>query len=79
MTQLALENQIHRLEPAIFFDRGLCAHSYTYRNPKGQAHFVLFDTSRSVRAKIALAEQMGLPAVLMAEPEVENRWEEIFG
>lgn len=79
MTQLALENQIRRLEPAIFFDRGLCAHYYTYRNPKGKAHFVLFDTPRSIRAKITLAEQLGLPAVLLAEPEVENRWEEIFG
>ena len=79
MTQLALENQIRTLEPAIFFDRGLCAHYYTYRNSKGQAHFVLFDTPRSIRAKITLAEQMGLPAVLFAEPELENRWEEIFG
>ena len=79
LTQLALENQIRRLEPAVFFDRGLCAHYYTYRAPNGKAHFVLFDTARSVRAKIALAEHLELPAVLMAEPEVENRWEEIFG
>ena len=79
MTQLALENQIRRLEPAIFFDRGLCAHYYTYRAPNGKAHFVVFDSSRSIRAKLALAKQMGLPAVLVAEPEMENRWEEIFG
>lgn len=79
MTQLALENQIRRLSPAIFFDRGLCAHYYTYRAPNGQAHFVLFDSARSIRAKIALARQMSLPAVLAAEPELENRWGEIFG
>ena len=79
LTQLALENQIRRLEPAIFFDRGLFAHYYTYLNPNGQAHFVLFHTPRSIRAKLTLAEQLGLPAVLLAEPEVENRWEEIFG
>ena len=79
ISQLALENLIHRLEPAIFFDRGLCAHYFTYRSPKGQAHFVLFDTPRSIRSKIALAQRMELPAVLAAEPEVEGRWEEIFG
>lgn len=79
ISQLTLENQIRRLEPAIFFDRGLCAHYFTYRNPKGQAHFVLFDTPRSIRAKIALAQRIELPAVLFAEPELEGRWEEVFG
>lgn len=79
LTQLALENQIRTLEPAIFFDRGLCAHYYTYRASGGQAHFVLFDTARSVRSKLALAEQLELPAVLLAEPEVGSRWEELFG
>ena len=79
LTQLALENLISRLNPAVFFDKGLCAHYFTYRDPKGQVHFVLFDSARSVRAKIALAQRMNLPAVLVAEPEVENRWEEIFG
>lgn len=78
ISQLTLENQIRRLEPAIFFDRGLCAHYFTYRDPGGQAHFVLFDTPRSIRAKIALARRMELPAILLAEPELENRWDEIF-
>jgi len=79
ISQLTLENQLRRLEPAIFFDRGLCAHYYTYRGQNGQAHFVLFDTPRSIRAKLSLARQAGLPAVLLAEPELEHRWNEIFG
>jgi hypothetical protein len=78
LTQLALENQMRRLEPAVFFDRGLCAHYYTYMTGS-QAHFVVFDTPRSIRAKIALAEQLELPAVLMAAPEADGRWKEIFG
>lgn len=78
LTQLALESQMRRLEPAVFFDRGLCAHYYTYMNGS-QAHFVVFDTPRSIRAKIAIAEQMGLPAVLMAAPEMDGRWAEILG
>lgn len=72
MTQAALDDQLHRLEPAVFFDRGLCAHYYTYMARSGQAHFVLFDTPRSVRAKLALARQLGLPAALLAAPEVDS-------
>lgn len=70
LTQLELEDQIRRLQPATFFDRGLCAHYYTYMAPGGQAHFVLFDTPSSLRAKLSLANRLGLPAVLMAAPEV---------
>jgi len=70
LTQLELEDQMRRLQPATFFDRGLCAHYYTYMTPGGQAHFVLFDTPNSLRAKLSLANRLGLPAVLMAAPEV---------
>lgn len=79
LTQLALDDQIRRLAPAVFFDRGLCAHYYTYMASAGHAHFVLFDTARSIRAKLTLAEQLGLPAVLMAAPEMEGHWGGIFG
>lgn len=64
LTQAALEEQIRRLEPAIFFDRGLCAHYYTYM-VGGKAHFVLFDTPRSIRGKLSVARQMGVGAVLL--------------
>lgn len=70
VSQQALEEQLHRLQPATFFDRGLCAHYYTYMGPGGQAHFVLFDTVRSVQAKLAVARRLELPAALLAEPEV---------
>lgn len=70
LSRQELEGQLRRLQPAVFFDRGLCAHYYTYMAPGGQAHFVLFDTVRSLRAKLAVARQLELPAVLLAEPEV---------
>lgn len=74
----ALEGMLHRLEPAVFFDKGLCAHYFTYmKGPK--AHFVLFDTPRSIREKLALAERLGLCAALLPQPEVEPHLEEIFG
>ena len=76
--QEALEGQMKRLEPAIFFDKGLCAHYYTYM--KGpQAHFVLFDTHRSIREKLGLADRLGIIAALLPGPEIEDHLEEIFG
>ena len=78
MAQGRLEELLHRLEPAVFFDRGLCAHYFTYM--KGpQAHFVLFDTPRSIREKLGLANRLGVAAALLPQPEVEEHLEEIFG
>ncbi len=72
-----LEEQIVRLEPAVFFDRGLCAHYYTYMD-RDKAHFVLFDSPRSVREKLAAAERAGLCAALLPGPELESCLGEIF-
>ena len=74
----ALDEMLRRLQPATFFDRGLCAHYFTYMAGP-QAHFVLFDTSRSIRAKLEAAKRVGLAAALLPQPEVEEHLEEIFG
>ena len=77
LVQSELESLIHRLEPATFFDRGLCAHYFTYMaGPK--AYFVLFDTPRSVREKLDLAERLGLRGALLPGPEIEPHLDEIF-
>ncbi len=73
-----LEGQMERLEPAVFFDRGLCAHYYTYMAGP-QAHFVLFDTPKSIREKLEIGKRMGIAAALLPQPEVEDHLEEIFG
>lgn len=76
--QEKLEEMFRRLEPAVFFDKGLCAHYFTYM--KGpQAHFVLFDTPKSIRAKLDAAQRLGLAAALLPQPEIEDHLEEIFG
>lgn len=74
----ALEGQMGRLEPSVFFDRGLCAHYYTYMR-RAEAHFVLFDSPRSVREKLAAADRAGLCAAILPGPEAEDCLEEIFG
>jgi hypothetical protein len=79
LTQEQLHELIVRLEPAVFFDRGLCEHYFTYMSRGGQAHFVLFDTARSVREKLDTAQRLGLSSALLAAPEVDGWLEEIFG
>ena len=76
--QEKLEEMLQGLEPAVFFDKGLCAHYFTYmRGP--QAHFVLFDTPRSIREKLEAAKRLGIAAALLPGPEIEPHLEEIFG
>jgi len=70
LTQSNLDDQIRRLEPAIFFDRGLCAHYYTYMIG-GKAHFVLFDTPRSIREKLSVAQRAGVTAALLPPDAAE--------
>ena len=77
LAQDELESLIHRLEPAVFFDRGLCAHYFTYMaGPK--AYFVLFDTPRSIREKLDLADRLELRGALLPGPEIEPHLDEIF-
>ena len=78
ISQQHLEGQMRRLEPAVFYDRGMCQHYYTYMAAGGQAHFVLYDTPQSVHAKVQLAREMHLGAVLLPGPEVEGCLEQIL-
>lgn len=77
ISRQALDDQMRRLEPAVFFDRGLCAHYYTYMI-QGQAHFVLFDSPRSIREKLVVANRVGLRSALLPAPEVEEWLDEIL-
>lgn len=79
MGQEQLQELIRHLEPAVFFDRGLCAHYFTHMVRGGQAHFILFDTARSVREKLSVAQRLGVPSVLLAAPQVDGWLADIFG
>lgn len=79
MSQPQLRELMRQLEPAVFFDRGLCAHYFTYMVRGGQAHFILFDTARSVREKLDAAQRLGVSSALLAAPQTEGWLEEIFG
>jgi hypothetical protein len=79
LTQEQLHDLILRLEPAVFFDRGLCAHYFTYMDRGGKAHFVLFDTARSVREKLDTAQRLDISSALLAAPQVDGWLGDIFG
>ncbi len=73
-----LRELMARLEPAVFFDRGLCAHYFTYMVRGGQAHFILFDSPSSVRAKLDTAQRLGVACAMLAAPQVGAWLKEIF-
>lgn len=50
----------HRLRPNIYWSPELCARYFTYFQPGGQAHFVLFDDPETLRAKLRLAGEVGI-------------------
>ena len=79
LTAEQLRALMTRLKPAVFFDRGLCAHYFTYMAGGGRAHFVLFDSPRSVQEKLSAAQAAGIPSALLAAPQVEGWMEEILG
>lgn len=66
-----LAELIRRFSPAVFFDRNLCTHYFTYMDGNS-AHFVLFDDSGSLLRKLALARQLGIGRAVFAFPEVED-------
>lgn len=72
LTRAQLKQCMEEREPAVFFSGELCAHYFTYTTRQGGAHFVLFDDAGSIRKKLAMARAMGLPAALLAWPEVDD-------
>lgn len=72
-----LQELMDRLEPAVFFDRGLCAHYFTYMPGPGRP-FCPVRHPRSVRSKLDLAQRLGLYGALLAAPEVGGWLGEIF-
>lgn len=75
----ALRQLMRLLEPSVCFDHGLCAHYFTYVPRGGPAHFVLFDSPRSVRAKLDAAQALSIPSALLAAPQTESWLPELFG
>ena len=60
-----------RRDISVFYSRELGAHYFTHRLD-GETHFVLFDDTQSLRAKLSLGAQLGLSAAFLMYPEVRD-------
>ena len=66
-----------REEPAVFFSQALCARYFTYRKG-GETRFVLFDDAETLRRKLRIARESGIPDALCVYPEVQDLLPRLF-
>lgn len=59
-------------QPTPFFSRELCTWYFTYRDGPRNCHFVLFDNGASLRRKLQIAAELGIPAAVLAWPEIAD-------
>ena len=72
LTRDALQQRIRERAPSIFFSDELCAHYFTYMSRQSGAHFVLFDDAGSIRKKLALAKELGVPRAILPYEELDD-------
>ena len=72
LTREALQQRIRERAPSIFFSDELCAHYFTYMSRQSGAHFVLFDDVGSIRKKLALAKELGVPLAILPYEELDD-------
>lgn len=77
LTREALEQQLTRLHPSVFFSHELCARYYTYMSRETGAHFVLFDDGDTLRRKVEVAKKAGISTFLAPWAEVEEHAEQL--
>ena len=66
-----------RAEPAVFFSQALCARYFTYRKG-GETRFVLFDDAETLRRKLRIARESGIPDAHCVYPEVQDLLPRLF-
>ena len=66
-----------REEPAVFFSQALCARYFTYRKG-GETRFVLFDDAETLRRKLRVARECGIPDAIAVYPEVHDLLPQLF-
>ena len=74
----ALSAAIRRLSPAVYFDRRLCSHYFTYMTRAG-ARYVVFDDGGSLQKKVALAQSLGVSTVFVPYPAMESLLPALMG
>lgn len=68
----ALQALMERWAPQVYFSDALCAHYFTYMSRESGGHFVLFDDPASLRKKLQVAAQLGIPQAVVPYPQVSR-------
>lgn len=77
LTPEALATQLETRRPAVFFSQDLCARYFTYTQD-GIAHFLLYDDAGTLRQKLRLGQQLGIPTAFFQWPEIQDIAAELF-
>lgn len=73
-----LDELLTQRSPAVYFDRGLCAHYFTYMRTGQSAHFVLYDDASSIAEKVGMAAALGITEGFLPDPGRERYLKELF-
>ena len=76
LSQEELERQLAE-DPAVFFSPELCAKYFTLRRG-GETRFLLFDDAETLRRKLRLAQELGIPDAICMYPEVRDLLPRLF-
>ena len=77
LSQADFQALVEREDPAVFFSQELCARYFTYRKG-GETRFVLFDDAETLRRKLRIARESGIPDALCVYPEVQDLLPRLF-
>ena len=77
--QVKTEEELRRLREgkSVYFSDDLCARYFTYRKG-GETRFVLFDDAETLRRKLRVARESGIPDALCVYPEVQDLLPRLF-
>lgn len=73
----ALQALREQTRPSVYYSSEFCANYFTY-SQENQVHLVLFDTGGSIRRKLLLAKELGIPSAILAWEEIRDCTAEIF-
>lgn len=77
LTAEALTARLDAYRPAVFFSQDLCARYFTCTQD-GIAHFILFDDAGTLRQKLRLGRQLGIPTAFFQWPEIQEIASDLF-
>ncbi len=77
LTRDELNSIIEHTQAQSFYSPELLSNYFTYTDPLGQTHFVLYDNAQSIIDKLHLAESLGFETAFLLYPDVSDIFPQI--